>query len=147
MFLKLFGHRGVFAILHVSCSVVWMFNGNFNAKWAIRRPSNNVAAILEEATATATSDLARTVAKINDVRNDIFKFFWCISPNCNTQRCMMLWMFWKEMENIEQSNCCSPWNHHLPLSWWYFDRYHRVIDANTVDNRLCQWSSLPLILF
>ena len=30
---------------------------------------NNVAAVPEEATATAISDLARTVAKINDMRN------------------------------------------------------------------------------
>lgn len=46
-----------------------MFNGNFKAECAVRPPSNNVAAIPEEASANAIFRSDRIVAKNNEMRN------------------------------------------------------------------------------
>ena len=40
-------------MLHVGVSIIWMFNGNFNAECAVLPPGSNVAAIPDDAIAKA----------------------------------------------------------------------------------------------
>jgi hypothetical protein len=42
-----------FSISHTASELFWIFSGNLNAKWAVLTPSNNVAAISDDATANA----------------------------------------------------------------------------------------------
>jgi hypothetical protein len=42
-------------VLHVGVSVHCMFNGTFKADWAVLSPGSNVAAIPDDARATAMS--------------------------------------------------------------------------------------------
>ena len=50
-------------MLQVGDSLLSIFNCNFSAGWAIRPPSNNVAAIPDEASEGAISLCERIVAK------------------------------------------------------------------------------------
>ena len=47
----------------VMVSLLSISNGNFSAEWAVRPPFNNVAVILDEASASAISLCEQIVAK------------------------------------------------------------------------------------
>lgn len=55
-------------ILHVGVSVVCKFNGNFSAECAVRPPSKSVAAIPDDAIASAILFRDRMVAKMIEMR-------------------------------------------------------------------------------
>ena len=69
---KTFAIAEFFEILQVGVSSLSIFNSNFSAEWAVRPPSNNVAAMPNEASASAISLSERIVAKINE--NDLQLF-------------------------------------------------------------------------
>lgn len=58
-------------ILQVGVSEYARSSGNFNAEWAVRPPSSNVAAMPDDASASAISFLFRTEANIKLMRKNI----------------------------------------------------------------------------
>lgn len=55
-------------MLQVGVSLLCIFNGNFSAEWAVLPPSSKVAAIPDEASASAILFCERIVANINEIK-------------------------------------------------------------------------------
>ena len=62
---KIFAIAEFFEMLQVAIWLRWIFNGEFSAEWAAQLPSNNVAPIPDEASASAISLCEQIIAKIN----------------------------------------------------------------------------------
>ena len=65
---KVFAIAEFFEMLQVGVSLLSIFYGDFSAEWAVRPPSNNMAAIPDEANVIAISSCEQIVAKINEIK-------------------------------------------------------------------------------
>lgn len=87
-------------MLHIGFSISLMFSGNFSTEYAVLPPSNNVATIPKDATASATHFIRRTSAKMRFNRNNFL-----VPPRACRQNTPSRFLFNLFLINSKNANC------------------------------------------